>query len=194
MSTYSPPPAPDVTPTPNPTPPASTPFLRRRWVQLVGVGVASFILGAVAAGSSASNGTTTGAAPAPSAVTVTSTTTADASAAAASSSAPAATSEAAGYTPKPADFHLTLKILKKECFGSAGCNVEYRVTVDYKGQPVADGTTYEVTYNVTGGQDGTVTNTFTADNATISVESSEMIQTASSSTKLRVKATSVSKA
>src|SRR6266568_1923647 len=29
-------------------------------------------------------------------------------------------------TPKKGDFQVTLKVLSKECFGSAGCNVTYR--------------------------------------------------------------------
>jgi len=53
------------------------------------------------------------------------------------------------YTPKPSDFKLTPKILKKTCFGSAGCNITYRILVDYVGTGTLDSSkTYEVTYEV----------------------------------------------
>src|SRR5262245_38709860 len=37
------------------------------------------------------------------------------------------------YTPTEIDFKLTVKITRKKCFGSAGCNVTYHVNLAYAG-------------------------------------------------------------
>ncbi|GAA2759990.1 hypothetical protein [Actinopolymorpha rutila] len=52
-----------------------------------------------------------------------------------------------GYSPVAEDFKLTLRTLKKACFGSAGCNISYRVDMGYLGTETPDASvTYEVTY------------------------------------------------
>lgn len=60
-------------------------------------------------------------------------------------------------TPEPLaftkeDFNLRLKILDKQCYGSAGCNVTYKVVPVYAGTDLSDldGQTIDVTYRVTG--------------------------------------------
>jgi hypothetical protein len=97
------------------------------------------------------------------------------------------------YTPKPADFKLTPKILKKQCFGSAGCNITYRILVDFVGAGTLDSATaYEVTYEVRGVEDGPAVNTFTVENGQSTVDSEEFGSTPSTATKLRAVATDVS--
>jgi hypothetical protein len=99
---------------------------------------------------------------------------------------------APSFTPGPADFRLTLKTLKKACFGSAGCNVTYRIQPTYIGtETLEPGTEYEVTYEVRGGQDGAQTNTFTLQDGNASVDSEEFLSTTSSGTKLTAKVTDV---
>jgi hypothetical protein len=62
--------------------------------------------------------------------------------------------EPAYYTPKPDDFDLKVKTLEKECFGSAGCNVTFRVELEYLGiQEFDPDETYELTYEIKGGED-----------------------------------------
>jgi hypothetical protein len=87
------------------------------------------------------------------------------------------------------------KILEKQCFGSAGCNITFRVQVDYVGPAALDsGTRYEVTYEVRGVEDGPQVNTLTIQDDQASVDSKEFASVPSSATKLKVVATDVSEA
>lgn len=93
--------------------------------------------------------------------------------------------------PKPRDFELTVKTLSKQCFGSAGCNLTYRVEVGYDGPPLDPSNTYEVVYEVRGGEDGPQINTLTVEGDQSSVEREESISTSSSGRKLTAVVTSV---
>jgi hypothetical protein len=58
------------------------------------------------------------------------------------------------YTPTPADFALNIITLSQDCFGSAGCNITFRIEVSYVGaQQPDDDKTYQVVYEVRGGED-----------------------------------------
>lgn len=57
------------------------------------------------------------------------------------------------------DFKLRVKILSEECFGSAGCSVEFRVLPTYVGSGTYEDRTVEITCKVTGLSDAQ-TNTF----------------------------------
>ncbi len=71
-------------------------------------------------------------------------------AAAAESKAPAVTYP----VPVAADFSLTVKVLEKECFGSAGCNIKYRMVVKQVSAKTFDPSkTYEITYTLKGTDD-----------------------------------------
>jgi hypothetical protein len=61
--------------------------------------------------------------------------------------------------PTGKDFRLGIKILEKSCFGSAGCNITYRIEVAYDGPTLDPDRTYEVIYEVRGGDDGPKINT-----------------------------------
>lgn len=66
-------------------------------------------------------------------------------------SAPEASSKAAVKQPAAKDFKITLKVLEKQCFGSgAGCVITYRVGTVTVPPGLDAGTTYEVSYKVTG--------------------------------------------
>jgi hypothetical protein len=52
-------------------------------------------------------------------------------------------------TPEPSDFELTVKTLSKQCFGSAGCSITYRIQAGWDGSYDPD-RTYEVVYEVRG--------------------------------------------
>lgn len=93
-------------------------------------------------------------------------------------------------TPKPVDFKLTVKELSKECFGSAGCNITYRVFVAYSGKPLDPSKTWEVLYEVKGG-DEPLTNTLTVTGAESSVDEEEFISTKSKNDKLSAVVTEV---
>lgn len=91
---------------------------------------------------------------------------------------------------KASDLSLSVKITSKQCFGSAGCNVEYQIkatllTTDEFNAPC------DVTYEVRGLEDP-VTSTLTiVDSTTFRQDSWQFGQTSSSSKKLTAKVTEV---
>ncbi|SCG53841.1 hypothetical protein GA0070609_2878 [Micromonospora echinaurantiaca] len=113
--------------------------------------------------------------------------------AAAPTTAPATTSPPvlAYETPTKSDFKLKVKVLKKQCFGSAGCNITYRIGVTYTGDGDLDPSkTYEVTYQVKGAEDPII-NTFEVTGDSASVQEEEMASTKRSSDKLTAVVTDV---
>ncbi|QLQ16163.1 MAG: hypothetical protein HZY73_11430 [Micropruina sp.] len=84
--------------------------------------------------------------------------TAPASSAAVASTAAApsasASEEPETYTPSKGDWEVTLKVLNKECFGSAGCNVKVRASLSYGGlEEVPQEGTVEVSFRIKGAED-----------------------------------------
>ncbi|AYF32024.1 hypothetical protein CSH63_32230 [Micromonospora tulbaghiae] len=110
--------------------------------------------------------------------------------------APATTTDAAPTygQPKPADFKLTVKQLDKQCFGSAGCNLEFRISeVAYSGPDLDPSATYEISYAYKGLSDP-MTGTFEmAGDGSYSVDKTEYGQTSSSSKKVTAVVTEVEK-
>ena len=99
----------------------------------------------------------------------------------------------AAFNPKPKDFKIGIKILKKTCYETLPCDVEFRIVPSYIGSQEfpSEGTT-EVTYEVTGGEQD-ITNTFEVDGeGTVTFDEYESAETARSSTKLVAKVTEVS--
>jgi hypothetical protein len=95
-------------------------------------------------------------------------------------------SAAAAALPEPAAFTIGIDILEKKCFGSAGCNVTFRIDPKFAGP--GDASSTEVTYEVRGGSDPLI-NTFTIDAAgTASFDSEELISTPSAAAELTAKA------
>ncbi len=100
------------------------------------------------------------------------------------------TDQRAEFKPKRSDFNVGIKLLRKQCFGSAGCNITYRIAPKYVGhRPLPDNGTIEVTYKVSGAEDEIV-GTFTVE-AGQADYSKELASTSSSSKKLRAKVTDV---
>jgi len=91
-----------------------------------------------------------------------------------------AAAPAAKVKPDPKGFTIGVKTLKKECFGSAGCNITFRIDPSYNGTAYTDTTTWEVVYQVNGGEDP-LTNRFTLHGGQASFDEEEFIQTKSSS-------------
>ncbi|MET8832911.1 hypothetical protein ABZV78_03195 [Micromonospora sp. NPDC004540] len=106
--------------------------------------------------------------------------------------APASTAPALPLydTPAKSDFKLKVKILRKQCFGSAGCNVTYRIDVTYTGSGLDPSKTYEVTYQVKGAEDPII-NTFEVTGDSASVQEEEMASTKRSGDKLTAAVTDV---
>ena len=97
------------------------------------------------------------------------------------------------HAPTEADFTLKVKTLSKECFGSAGCLVEYRVSLGYDDTAgVLDpDVTYELTYQVRGGQEPRI-DTIEVTGEKYDAPESDMIETKSSKSKLTAVLTEVS--
>lgn len=92
--------------------------------------------------------------------------------------------------PKAKDFKVTIKVREKQCFGSAGCNVTYRVELAWN-QSYDPAVTYDVTYEVRGGEDGPVVNTLTVTGDEYQRDSEELVSTRSMKTKLSAVVTDV---
>ena len=99
--------------------------------------------------------------------------------------APAATPTPAALTA--ADIKLKIKTTTKDCFGSAGCNVEY--TIDAAWSP--EGGECDVTYEVHGLEDAQIGTLNLHADGTYEQDSYQSGQTSSSSRKLSVKVTDV---
>jgi len=88
---------------------------------------------------------------------------------------------------------VTLKILTKDCFGTAGCNVTYRPILT---QLVPAGSfdpdvTYDITYQVRGGDDGAQVDTLYVTGDKYEQPSDGMAQTGSAGVKLTAVVTAV---
>jgi hypothetical protein len=165
--------------TPASAPPAPSP--KRHTGRNVLLAVAAIVVGLMVIGSLGDSGGST-----PSAVS-----TAARPATPAATEAPVA--EPTFATPKPRDFTLTVKVLEKTNFGSAGSNITYRIVAGWNGTYDPD-KTYEVTYEVRGGEDGPAVNTMTVTGDEYQVEDEEFISTATVGQKLTARVTSVDEA
>jgi hypothetical protein len=102
-------------------------------------------------------------------------------------SPPATEPPAPAYpTPTPRDFELTVKVLEKQNFGSAGSNITYRIEAGWS-------KTFDPakTYEVRGGEDGPAINTLTVTGDEYQRESEEYISTATVGQKLTARVTDV---
>lgn len=90
------------------------------------------------------------------------------------------TSESKKYTPKPEDFIMEVIILDKQCFGSAGCNLTFRVNIkEYKGLPVSS--KFTILYSISGSEDGEYTHSLEVFSGNqYEYDAKEFIQTSSS--------------
>lgn len=175
-----------------PTPPPYVPPKRKRhiarWV-LIGAGV--LLVGGIAAGAAGSGGTKH-------AATQTHSPTISAASTTAAAIQPPIIEQpsdtAPAYvTPKKGDFTVTLKVLTKECFGSAGCNVTYRTKL---AQSLPTGAldpdvTYDLTYVVHGDDSGPQTETMYITGDQYEQPSEGFASTATSGTKLTVTVTKI---
>lgn len=91
----------------------------------------------------------------------------------------------------PDDLALEVVVLEKQCFGSAGCRIGFRVELTYLGAEGPDpDSEYEVTYEVQGGE-STYINTLTTEGRQYLVEERERISTESEEDELTAVVTRV---
>lgn len=100
--------------------------------------------------------------------------------------------EPAAVAPKTTDFKLTPKILSKHCFGSAGCNIEFRIDVTYSGPALSESDTWLITYEVAGVEDGPMVDSIEL-TGTQFEGTEQSASTSSSSSKLKAKVTEIVK-
>lgn len=96
----------------------------------------------------------------------------------------------AGPTLEASAIKLTPKVVEKQCFGSAGCNVTVRIEMTYDGPDLSSDGTFEVTYDLTGDEDGSIIGTFEVTGSQYT-QDEQTLSTKSSKTKLTVKVTRV---
>jgi hypothetical protein len=96
-------------------------------------------------------------------------------------------------TPKKGDFTVTLKVLSKECFGTAGCNITYRAKLsqDLPTGALDPDVTYDLTYVVHGDDSGPQTETMYITGDQYEQPSEGFASTPSSGTKLTVTVTKI---
>lgn len=96
------------------------------------------------------------------------------------------------HTPIPAEIKLTIKITKKQCFGTAGCLVDFRIdNLSYIGEPMDKDKSYEVVYEVSGLKDP-YTNSLTLNgDGQFEYQKEENGQTPTTKVKLAAKVVSV---
>lgn len=93
----------------------------------------------------------------------------------------------------PRDFILATKIKRKACFGSAGCNVTVGIKLTYLGDTPLTGSdsSYDLTYKVTGDEDGPQIDTLTLNNDGSYNYDETMLSTPSATTRIRAWVTEV---
>lgn len=103
------------------------------------------------------------------------------------------TATAREHAPVASDFEVPIKILSKQCFGSAGCNISYRPKIAADKSALPDSGTVEVSYRITGGE-GPILGTFLitlGDSPQVEGQDEESTETSSSGSTLKIKITDV---
>lgn len=94
-------------------------------------------------------------------------------------------------TPAPSDFAISIQVLSKKCFGSAGCVLTYRIQPTYTGPTLDDDQELTVTYEVSGGEDAHI-DSFEVKGARVRHDRRDVIRTSSSASTLSARVTRVS--
>lgn len=91
------------------------------------------------------------------------------------------------------DFSMELRTSERQCFGSAGCNVTVEPDITYLGlsEDLDPNATYEITYEITGDEDGPIIATAELTNGEDLSMSGSVVGTPSTSTKVTVEITEV---
>ncbi|AAN12703.1 hypothetical protein LITTLEE_57 [Mycobacterium phage LittleE] len=69
---------------------------------------------------------------------------------------PAAVVEEEIIPPDPEDFYIGVNVIERQCYGSAGCNVRFKIDPRYNGPTLPETATFTVVFEVVGCDDGTV--------------------------------------
>lgn len=91
----------------------------------------------------------------------------------------------------PTDFSLELRVKDKQCFGSAGCNVTVEVEPAMTDLSRLEGLTVELTYEITGIEDGPLVGTLEFDEEGNYSRAEEDVRTTHAGATVKVKPTHV---
>jgi hypothetical protein len=94
------------------------------------------------------------------------------------------------FDPQPSDITVKVKIVSKDNFGDAGSVITYEPDVTLDSSAFDPDVTYQVTYEVRGGQDGPEIHSFTVAGDSYTYDQ-EVTQTASTNQRLTARVTSV---
>lgn len=97
-------------------------------------------------------------------------------------------------SPSPSDFTITVKVLSKQCFGDAGCDLTYRaeLAMNLPAGSLDPSVTYDVTYEVDGGDSGPQIDTLQVTGDQYTQPGTQAISTGSQGQQLTAKVTDVS--
>ena len=97
--------------------------------------------------------------------------------------------------PAPGELTLGMTVLEKKCFGSAGCNITYRIEPMAAASRIASevpaGKAVTVIYEVLGGDSGPQINRFTVTSSQVNYDDQEFISTASEDVQLTARVTQI---
>ncbi len=95
--------------------------------------------------------------------------------------------------PTADDFAIELRTKSKQCFGSAGCNLVVEPKLTYSGDTseLDPDLTYEITYEITGGDSGSILQTAEITDQTTVTYDTTVVSTPSRGTELSVEVTDV---
>lgn len=96
-----------------------------------------------------------------------------------------------GAAVAPRNFQLGIRTRSKNCFGSAGCNVVVQIDPSYVGNQDLSTGSWELIYELRGGEDGPIIETMTLESGTFSFPEEQMVSTRSTSTKITAVVTEV---
>jgi hypothetical protein len=86
---------------------------------------------------------------------------------------------------------LTVRVRSKECFRAAGCNVTVQIDPSYVGNQDVTTGSWEMTYELRGGEDGPVIETMTLESGTFSFPEEQFVSTTSSASPITAVVTEV---
>lgn len=92
----------------------------------------------------------------------------------------------------PSDFTIELRTTRRQCFGSAGCNLTVEPELSYTGiEDIDPDAVYEITYEIRGDEDGPVIETAELSDQTTLNFTQSLVSTASASTEVSAEVTDV---
>lgn len=94
-------------------------------------------------------------------------------------------------TPKIRDFEVKVKVTSKQCFGSAGCNIQVKTTLAKGLVSLDPAVTYELTFELLGDESGPIVDTMELHGDQYTGGGTKFLSTPSSGTRITARITSI---